>query len=87
VTNYAAERKIDMTPISEDEYALLNHVMMWGSGGYPIDRIRHRWVWSDYRGVRGSPIRYKTKREATAAFERWHTIALARLRELGRIAR
>jgi len=87
MTKYAFKRKIDMTPISDDEYALLNHVSMWGSGGYPIARIRHRWVWQDCPGVLGSPIRYKTKREATAAFEGWHTIALARLRELGRIAR
>jgi len=70
-----------MTPLSEDEYALLNHVMRWGSGGYPIDRIGRRWAWSDWRGVRGSPILYKTKREAVAAFEDWHALALERNRE------
>jgi len=67
-----------MTQISEDENALLDHVTQWGSDGYPVARLGRRWAWQDWRGVRGSPIRYKTKRDAVAAFEVWYARALER---------
>ena len=65
--------------LSEDENALLQHVSMWGSEGYPVEKRGSRWVWQDWRSVKGSPKAYKTKREATAAFEAWHSLALDRI--------
>lgn len=71
----------DLRPLSEDERALVQHVRMWGSGGYPVAKLGRGWVWRDWRGVRGSPIVYKTKRDAVAAFEGWMDLARMRLGE------
>ncbi len=65
-----------MRGITEDERALLTHVMRWGSDGYPVERIGRAWHWRDWRSVRGAPTVYRTKREAVAAFEAFHGILL-----------
>lgn len=55
-------------PLLEDERALMTHVTMFGSDGYPVARVGSRhWSWS-YRSL-SAPGVYKTKREATTAFE------------------
>lgn len=55
--------------ITEDEHALMNHVSMWGSDGYPICKAGRGWVWGPWRSVKGPPVVFKTKREATVNFE------------------
>lgn len=67
-----------MTPLTDAERALAAHVNMFGSDGYPLRKLGGRWFWVDAFGVRGTPIAYRTKREATAAFEVW--LELYRLR-------
>lgn len=59
--------------LSPEEQALLTHVTMFGSAGYPIRKLARgsRWVWDDAFGVKGTPTVYKTKRAAVAAFEVW----------------
>lgn len=54
-------------PLTEDERALLTHVSMWGSTGYPVKKMAGRWTWT-YRSL-SAPQMYKTKREATERFE------------------
>jgi hypothetical protein len=54
-------------PLSEDDRALVTHITMWGSDGYPIRKVGSRWDWS-YRSL-SAPILYRTKRDAVAAFE------------------
>lgn len=64
-----------MRTLTDDERALMQHVSMWGSDGYPIRQLsKGRWIWDNWRGVRGTPVVYKTKREAIAAFERFMDI-------------
>lgn len=65
----------DLQPLSEDERALMQHITMWGSKGYPIERRGRGWVWRSWRGVKGSPIVYKTRAEAVRAFEGWERLA------------
>lgn len=54
-------------PLSEDERALVNHISMWGSTGYPVRKVAKRWTWG-FRSLE-APLVHKTKREATTAFE------------------
>lgn len=60
-----------MNPITENERRLMQHVSMFGSAGYPVQKIGTRWFWVDAFGVSGSPSAYRTKRAAIAAFELW----------------
>lgn len=67
-------------PITDDERALVSHVMRWGSDGYPVRKMRTGvWVWGDWRSITGPPTVFKTKREAVASFERFHEILLEAL--------
>lgn len=59
---------------------------MWGSKGYPVQKLGRGWVWRDWRSVKGSPIVYKTRREAEAAFERWLDLYRIRYAEERRAA-
>lgn len=69
--------------LSVDECALLQHVMLWGSHGYPIHRLTRGggrisqgrghtmgWTW-DYRTIKGPPTVFKTKRAAVESVERF----------------
>lgn len=69
-----------MTPLTDNERQLMAHVMRWGSAGYPVQRIGSRWFWHDAFGVKGSPVAYRTKKAAVAAFDAWYDLARARLR-------
>lgn len=66
---------IDNGNLTENEAALLSHIMRWGSDGYPIMKRGSRWFWDDAHGVKGSPTPYKTKKEAFAAFGVWVQMA------------
>ena len=58
-----------MRGISEDEQALMTHISRFGSDGYPVRRVGSRhWAW-DYRGIKGPPVCFPTKRQAVASFE------------------
>jgi hypothetical protein len=71
MTSEGGERQT-MRELTEDELALINHVMMWGSSSYPIHKLRgKRWTWDDWRSVKGCPKLFNTKREAVEAFERF----------------
>jgi hypothetical protein len=56
--------------ITEAERWLLNHVMLYGSDGYPIQRVKTGWIWGT-DAVKGPPVVFKTRREAVASFEAW----------------
>ncbi len=65
-----------MRGLTEDELGLITHVSRWGSDGYPIQKQGRKWTWGAWRSVKGPPVLYATKREAIAAFERFHEILL-----------
>jgi hypothetical protein len=71
-----------LKPLTDDEAALLYHVTTYGAPGYPVEKIGRRWQWRSWRGVLGSPIVYRTKREAIAAFECWIALSLAKFRDM-----
>ena len=60
--------------ITQAENDFLNHMIRWGAEGYPIYKAGRKWFWSDFWGCKGSPVAYKTKREATAAVETYISI-------------
>lgn len=74
----------DLLDLSDDEAALLYHVGRFGAEGYPVERVGSRWYWRDWLGVRGSPIAYKTKKAAVAAFEGWTALARERWAQMRR---
>ncbi len=57
--------------VTEDERALLEQVIRWGSDGYPIAKLGRGWAWGPWRSVNGPPTIFRTKREAVAHFERF----------------
>jgi hypothetical protein len=59
-------------PLSDDDRALMTHISLWGSTGYPVRRLGSRWTW-DYRSL-SAPGVYKTRREAVAAFETYMAV-------------
>ena len=72
-------RKIGILPrLSDDERDLMNHITRFGSDGYPINKTCRGWSWGPWRGIKGPPVIYRTKREAVASFEAYHTILLDR---------
>ena len=75
----------DLAPLSTNEALLLGHIQQWGSSGYPIRKTSGGgWFWDNAFGVSGSPIRYRTKRAAVAAFEVWCDLARARFAAMRR---
>lgn len=66
-----SHRTGDERPLTHDERALLTHVTMWGSTGYPLQKIKNgrRWTWC-YRSL-SAPQLYKSRRECLAAFEQY----------------
>jgi hypothetical protein len=62
------------------------HVNMFGSDGYPVSKAGRGWVWREAFGVNGSPIVYKTKRAAVAAFEAWCDVYRIRYGEERQVA-
>ncbi len=72
-------------PITEDERALIQHITMWGSDGYPINKWSSGWTWGPWRGVKGPPTVFKTKREAAASFEAFERVLIDALGEEARL--
>lgn len=66
--------------ITDDERWLVNHVLRWGSDGYPVQKLGRGWTWVT-EAVKGPPTIFKTKREATESFERFLEILHEELRD------
>lgn len=62
------------TNLTENESSFLRHMTMWGSDGYPVQKIGRKWVWNDFCGIHGAPTMYRTKKEAAEAVERYIAI-------------
>lgn len=60
--------------LTEDERALLRHVGMWGSEGYPIQKFARKWSWGGFLSIKGPTIMFRTKREAIASFETYYEV-------------
>lgn len=60
--------------LSEDERALMTHILMWGSDGYPVQKQGRYWGWS-FRSLASGKL-YRTKREAVHNFEAYHDILI-----------
>lgn len=58
--------------MTDDERALLRHVGMWGSKGYPIQKFAGKWSWGGFLTIKGPPTMFRTKREAIASFETYY---------------
>lgn len=56
---------------SQAERDFHQHMIRWGSDGYPVQKMGRRWLWVEFWGVKGAPTTYRTKREAVAAIERY----------------
>ncbi len=67
--------------LTEGESNILRHISMWGSDGYPVQKIRRGWHWTEMFGVKGAPVVYKTKREAVSAFETFHSMLIDKAAE------
>jgi hypothetical protein len=67
---------LDRSTLSPAESDFLRHIMMFGSDGYPVQKVGRSWHWVDFWGVKGAPCVYKSKREATAAVERYIEILI-----------
>lgn len=72
-----------MRGITEGEWQLLHHIVMWGSKGYPVRKCGRGWVWGDVYGVKGPPEIFRTRRDAVVSFERFMDVL--RDAEAGRI--
>ena len=75
---------MELQPLTDDEAALFYHVQLFGSDGYPVEKLGRLWVVRDWRTVKGPPTVFKTKGAAVAQFEAWEALALERLREMKR---
>lgn len=69
--------------LTDGERRLMVHVAMWGSDGYPIERIGRSWTWGT-ADVPGPPVVYRTKRACVEAFERYYDVLIALVGEEAR---
>lgn len=53
--------------LTENENRWMMHMIRWGSDGWPILKVKGGWIFESAFGVGGSPIVYKTKRQAGKA--------------------
>ena len=65
-----------MRGITEDEKELLVHWSRFGSDGYPVKKLGRGWHWS-YRGIKGPPKIFRTKREAVTSCEAFIDVLIA----------
>lgn len=65
-----------MANLTVPESDWLQHMSMFGSAGYPVQKAGRGWIWTEFWGVKGAPVVYKTKRECVAAIERYYAILL-----------
>ena len=65
------------TNLTEDENALLTHISMWGSTGYPVRKLGRGWTW-EFRSIKSAPGVFTTKKDAIASFEAYHQMLIDR---------
>jgi hypothetical protein len=71
-----------VTPLTDDEAALLYTVQMCGSDHWPIAKVGGRWHVLAWRSWGGFPAPFATRTKARAAFQGWIDLALERWREM-----
>lgn len=54
--------------VTEAEYRLMRHDMLFGSDGWPINKLKRGWTWGTAY-VPGPPVVFKTKRLTVASFQ------------------
>lgn len=64
--------------LTDEERRLLSHVLMFGSDGYPIAKVRGGWI-IDHPAAH-FPAVFRTKRAATEQFERYLDVLREALR-------
>jgi hypothetical protein len=62
--------------LTEAENDFLQHMQRWGRDGYPVRKLRRKWLFESAFGVGGSPILYTTKGLAVKAVEDYVDILL-----------
>lgn len=58
--------------LTERESFMLNHIMRWGSDGYPVQKVGSRhWSWAYGSGndTHQCPVVFPTKKQAVSSFE------------------
>jgi len=60
----------------DDEKFILNQWAMYGSDGYPIRKLKSRWIW-EQRGFKCGST-FKTKCEASASWEKFIDVLIER---------
>ena len=70
--------------LTQAESDFLRHVGMFGSDGYPVQKVGRNWQWMEFWGVKGAQTTYKTKRECVAAIEKYIDILIDK--SAGRLA-
>lgn len=69
--------------LTENEHDFFEHMVRWGSTGYPVMKVKSGWIWQEFYGVKGAPVVYKTKRECVTAIEGY--IDILRDKRAGRL--
>ena len=70
--------KSDLSPLTNDEAALLYTVSMCGRQAYPISRLGSKWRIGPWRDWPGFPTAFGTKKAAVERFEQWRDLARER---------
>jgi hypothetical protein len=65
--------------LTEGENQFLQHMIMFGSDGYPVGKLGRKWQFAKAFGAGGTPTLYPTKRQAVEAVERYLDILRARI--------
>lgn len=55
--------------LTENEASFMQHMSMFGSDGYPVRKLGRKWEFQRAFGVGGTPVLYKTKKDAFKAVE------------------
>jgi hypothetical protein len=63
-----------MNMLTENEQMFLNHMIRWGSDGYPVQKVGRQWKWIVFYGCHVMATTYKTKKAAVAAIEAYITL-------------
>ena len=64
--------------LSHSEKQFLAYTLRFGPTGYPVSKVKSRWVWIEAFGIKGSQTTYHTKRAAVAAVDAYVGILLDR---------
>ena len=67
--------------LTQAESDFLGHLQMFGSEGYPIQKISRGWLWVEMFEIKGAPTVYKTKRAAFAAVSAYLNVLIEKCAE------